>query len=101
MRRNRSIGNRTMSWSNLWVRMNMAFATDNTTRATTATDAHTITFRACANAGDGKLRIKITSIKKIVPGSQEVRADQGDLGGAEDGRSREGSRRSPADLVGC
>ena len=56
-----------------------------------------------ASAGDpsGKLQIKITSIKKIVPGSQEVRADQGDFGGAEDGRSREGSRRSPADLVGC
>ena len=81
----------------------MAFPTDNTNRATeTAKDAHTITFRACTNAGDpsGKLQIKITSIRKS-PGSQEVRADQGDLGGAEDGRSREGSRRSPADLVGC
>ena len=90
-----------MSWSNLWVRTNMAFATDNTTRATTAKDAHTITFRACTNAGDPseKLQIKITSIKN--PGSQEVRADQGDLGGAEDRRSREGSRRSPADLGGC
>lgn len=91
MHRNRSIGNRTMSWSNLWVRTNMAFPTDNTNRATYSTtkDAHTITFRACTNAGDpsGKLQIRITSIKKIVPGSQEVRADQGDLGGAEDGRS--------------
>jgi hypothetical protein len=33
-RRNRSIGNRTMSWPNLWVRTNMAFPTDNTNRAT-------------------------------------------------------------------
>jgi hypothetical protein len=34
MRSNRSIGSRTMSGSNLWVRTNLAFPTDNSNRAT-------------------------------------------------------------------